>query len=74
MQHKITSNFVPLSAIEHPRCPKCHGPRMMLAQISPSQNGYELRTFECLECNYFHEMVAPSDRLKSDALRWLSTS
>ena len=72
MLRKFTPN-VPLSPIERPRCPRCHGPRMMLARISPRPNGYVLRIFECPECNHIHGIVAASDPLKSHTLRWLSS-
>ena len=72
MQRKIAS-YIPLSVIEHPRCPRCRGPRMMLARDSPRPAGYVLRIFECHVCNHIHQTVAATDPLKSDALRWLSS-
>jgi len=31
-------------------CTKC-GAEMMLVRIEPARNGFELRTFDCSECN-----------------------
>lgn len=46
-----TPTMFPLSAIERPRCPKCHTP-MMLARISPAGEGREERLFECPKCDH----------------------
>ena len=60
----------PLSAIERPRCLKCHT-MMMLARISPAGEGREQRLFECPKCDYT-EMAIMEDPLKQ-AAGWLGS-
>jgi hypothetical protein len=61
-----------LSAIERPYCPKCLQWRMALVRITPAPPGRELRTFECSKCDRTHDVVVPTDPLRSDAVRWVS--
>jgi hypothetical protein len=58
-----------LLPIERPRCPKCQSGRMMLARITPGPNHSDLRTFECLKCDYVHKVVV-EDPLKSAGTGW----
>jgi ribosomal protein S27AE len=46
--------------IQRPLCPRCHT-HMMLARISPARVGFDLRTFECPNCNDAHEVVVAND-------------
>jgi hypothetical protein len=57
-----------LSAIERPRCPKCHTV-MMLARISPAGPGREARFFECPKCDHT-ETTIMEDPLTSKAAGW----
>lgn len=62
----------PLSAVERPRCTHCQA-RMNLARIAPGLAGYELRTFECVNCNRVQRTLVVTDPLSSDARvrKWL---
>jgi len=60
----------PLSAIERPRCLKCHT-LMMLARISAAGQGREWRLFECPKCDHTETAIV-EDPLKSKAAGWLS--
>ena len=58
-------------SIECPRCPHCQA-RMRLEGISPAPPGYDLRTFECAQCDRISTRLVPTDPMKTgDALRWL---
>jgi hypothetical protein len=62
----------PPSRLEHPRCPHCQA-RMTLESISPAPPGYDLRTFECANCERISTRLVPSDPMKTgDAPGWLS--
>jgi RNase P subunit RPR2 len=41
-------------------CRKCHS-NMMLARIASVSMGFDLRTFECLKCNHFREVMVETD-------------
>ena len=58
--------------ILRPSCPACQA-RTMLARITPGLSGFDIRTFECLECGTFHQSVTkPVDPLKSlEMAGWL---
>src|SRR3954451_14336938 len=48
--------------IARPPCPKC-GATMMLARIAADGTGFELRSFECPNCEHtFAELVAGTDQ------------
>jgi hypothetical protein len=64
-----TPTMFPLSAIERPRCSKCHI-HMMLARISPAGAGREERLFECWNCDHTETAIA-EDPLRSRAMGWL---
>jgi hypothetical protein len=40
-----------LTVIERPPCPNCRGP-MMFTGIASGLAGFDVRTFECVMCNY----------------------
>jgi len=46
-----------INVIPQRPCPHC-GLKMMLARIEPSRPGFDLRTFECRECDYTESVVA----------------
>ena len=61
---------IPLFAIQQLRCPKCRA-RMKLARTSAGPTGFELRTFDCSECDHVEQIVIPTDDpMKSDAVGW----
>jgi len=63
---------IPLFAIQQLRCPKCCA-RMKLARTSPGPTGFELRTFDCSECDHAEQIAIPSDDpMKSDAVGWFT--
>jgi hypothetical protein len=41
---------------DRPRCPKCTT-QMYLAQIEPSQPGFDLRTFGCPRCKHSESVL-----------------
>jgi hypothetical protein len=45
---------------------------MALVDVAPGPEGFEQRTFECLKCDHMQTQLIACDRLKSDALGWLS--
>jgi hypothetical protein len=57
-----------ITAIERPPCPKCHGP-MMFTGIASGPAGYDLRTFECVMCDYT-ERVA----VETNMMAWINSS
>jgi hypothetical protein len=59
------------SAIERPRCPKCHQPRMLLSKLEAGPAGFEYRIFECQKCARIHTMIVSSDPMESDLHGWL---
>ena len=48
------------ACIQRPACPKCHA-RMMLARIMPAGVGFNLRLFECPECEHVREVLVETD-------------
>jgi len=53
-------------------CPACTA-RMMTVDITPGPEGFELRTFECVQCGRTDKTVRASDPLKSNAIGWLAS-
>jgi hypothetical protein len=45
---------------------------MSLARIMPGPPGYDLRRFECDNCNHVHEERVVNDPMKSDKIGWLA--
>jgi uncharacterized protein (UPF0212 family) len=46
--------------IQPPACPMCRT-HMMLARITPPRVDYDMRTFECPQCEYVHEVMVAND-------------
>jgi hypothetical protein len=67
---RISLTDVLLTPIERPRCGRC-GTRMLLARITPQQNGSEQRMFECTKCGFIETKVV-ADPLKSDPVKRLT--
>jgi hypothetical protein len=61
---------VPLLAISQLHCPKCRA-RLTLAGIAPGPSGFELRTFECTQCDYVEKLAIDLDATKSGDVAWL---
>jgi transposase-like protein len=62
---------IPLLAIQQLRCPKCRA-RMTLARTAPGPTGFELRRFDCSECDYVEQIAIASDPMKSGAVGWFT--
>jgi RNase P subunit RPR2 len=61
------SHFLPHEVnvqIQRPVCPKCHT-HMMLTRIMPTRVGYDMRTFECPQCDHVHEIMVANDAFGS---------
>ena len=41
-------------------CPKCHA-HMTLARIVPASMGFDLRTFECTNCEHVRDVIVETD-------------
>jgi hypothetical protein len=62
---------IPRIAVESDPCPKCQGP-MMLARVMPGRLKFDLRTFECVNCDHVKRTLVAADPISSsDALGWL---
>jgi hypothetical protein len=61
---------IPLLAIQELHCPKCRT-RMMFARIAPGPTGFELRTFDCANCDHVEKIAIASDPAKSGDVGWL---
>ena len=48
-------------------CPKCLGP-MVLTRIKPSRIGFELRTFQGVNCHHVDKVVT-----ETDSMKWISS-
>jgi hypothetical protein len=62
-----------LSAIERPRCPRCHQQRMLLSKIEAGPSSFDYRTFECQNCGRIRTMIISSDPMESNVRGWLVT-
>ena len=47
-------------AIRWISCPRCAG-AMFLARTRPVRIGYDMQTFEGVDCNHIHKVVVASD-------------
>jgi cytochrome c len=57
---------IPMFAIQQLRCPKCRA-RMKLARTSPGPTGFELKRFDCSECDHASAGFAKADFAWDDA-------
>jgi hypothetical protein len=46
--------------MQRPACPGCQT-RMMLARIMPAKVGFDLRTYECPQCDRVHEVLVATE-------------
>jgi hypothetical protein len=46
---------------------------MGLARLSPGEEGFEERIFECRICHQTEKVLFPIDPLKTDAVGWLTS-
>jgi hypothetical protein len=65
------SKTPPLAAIAQPRCPRCHA-KMRLAGITPGVPDFEIRSFECMQCEHAIVQRVAVDPLIS-AQSWLAS-
>jgi hypothetical protein len=61
---------IPLLAIQRLHCSKCRA-RMILARIAPGPAGFELRTFDCSQCDRVEKIAIALDPTKSGDVGWL---
>ena len=54
-------------AIQPHLCPKCLGP-MILARIKPSRIGFEMRTFQGVDCDHVDKVVS-----ETHSMKWMSS-
>ena len=54
-------------AIQPHICPKCSGP-MILMRIKPSRIGFELRTFQGVNCDHVDKIV-----IETHSMKWRSS-
>jgi hypothetical protein len=56
--------------IERHRCPKCQT-QMVLKRIAPARLGFDVRTFECINCDHIHKEHRAADPMtSSEVLGW----
>jgi hypothetical protein len=60
MPHANISLDPSLIAIERPPCAKCDG-QMMLTGIVSGPPGFDIRTFECIACDFVETLAADRD-------------
>jgi hypothetical protein len=68
MSQALVSFDPGLAVIERPPCPNCHGP-MMFTGIASGPPGFDVRTFECVMCNYAEEVA-----VKTKIMGWINSS
>jgi hypothetical protein len=54
-------------AIQPHTCPKCLGP-MILTRVKPSRIGFEMRTFQGVNCDHVDKVVT-----ETYAMKWMSS-
>jgi ssDNA-binding Zn-finger/Zn-ribbon topoisomerase 1 len=54
-------------AIQSHVCPKCSGP-MILIRIKPSRIGFDLRTFQGVNCDHVDQVVT-----ETKSMKWISS-
>ena len=54
-------------AVQSHVCPKCSGP-MTLIRIKPSQIGFDLHTFEGVNCHHVDKVVT-----ETKSMKWMSS-
>jgi hypothetical protein len=60
MPETYSSSRVPLGANGRPNCPKCDD-LMSLARVARGQSGFDIRTFECANCDHAHIVTVATD-------------
>jgi tRNA(Ile2) C34 agmatinyltransferase TiaS len=71
MPEAIPPSHLALTAVERPTCPKCRG-TMTLVRIAQGRSGFDIRTFDCGNCDHAHIMTVATDRVQSDKVVWLA--
>jgi hypothetical protein len=69
MSASIYPSLIPLVAMDRLHCPKCHA-RMELAQVSAGPTGFEVRTFECTQCDHVEKIVIALESRGVGAVGW----
>jgi hypothetical protein len=60
MAKTYPSSRDPLIAGEQPRCPKCDA-RMVLARVARGPSGFDIRTFDCANCDHAYIVTVATD-------------
>jgi hypothetical protein len=67
MSQTLISFDPSLAVIERPPCPNCKGP-LMFTGIASGPAGFDLRTFQCVMCNYSEEIA-----VKTNMMGWINS-
>src|ERR1700730_13866161 len=60
MAETYSSSRVPLEASERPHCSKCDS-RMILVLVARGPSGFDIRTFDCANCDHAHIVTGATD-------------
>jgi hypothetical protein len=60
MPEAVPLSRLALTAIERRNCAKC-GATMTLVRIARGPSGFDIRTFDCGECNHAHILTVAID-------------
>jgi hypothetical protein len=71
MPEAVPPSRLARTAIELPNCPKCRA-TMTLVRIAPGPTGFDIRTFDCGNCDHAHIVTVATDPVKSDNVAWLA--
>jgi hypothetical protein len=63
-----------LSALEAPRYPACHAPRMIPSEVGRGPTVPEQGTFECQKCGHVRKSVASEDPVDHRLRGWLNSN
>jgi hypothetical protein len=65
MPETYSSSRVPLNTNEPPRCSKC-GATMTLVLIARGPPGFDIRTFDCANCDHAYIATVATDVVNKD--------
>lgn len=71
MPEQIARPEPSLLPVRRPQCPKCES-RMMLASIAPGPEGFDLRTFECRQCDHSFVTAVARDPMNAVSAGWIA--
>lgn len=70
MPETVYSPHAHTDRIESRHCSRCQA-LMVLARVAPARLGFDLQTFECLQCNQVEKVVAAADAGRCSVRDWL---